>query len=286
VKSLNNFWYSYSNILLRSILKKKYFTFFRKIFGTLFKFLRKRFLYIFSSKIVNLDKINNKKFNKLKLDDLFINFNCDKGSYCFYNGAKIDTHKYSTFYEKYFNRIKKKKLNILELGSHEGRGIASFYYYFPNANFFGANINPFQMRYKSKRINELYVDVSSKKILNNLKNYIKTDLDLIIDDASHNLKDILLALPIFFKKLKKGGFYVIEDADQFKIYKELNPTKEKLTPIKILLNIKNNIKFNSKYLSLNDANYLKKNIKKYYFNKGKSIVGGQNISDIIFLQKK
>ena len=109
MKLLNNFWYSYSNILLRSILKKNYFTFFRKIFGTLFKFLRKIFLYIFSSKIVNLDKINNKKFNKLKLDDLFINFNCDKGSYCFYNGAKINTHKYSTFYEKYFNRIKKKK---------------------------------------------------------------------------------------------------------------------------------------------------------------------------------
>ena len=65
------------------------------------------------------------------------------------------------------------------------------------------------MKYSSKRINELYVDVSSKKILNNLANYINTDLDLIIDDASHNLKDILLALPIFFKKLKKNGFYVI-----------------------------------------------------------------------------
>ena len=109
MKLLNNFWYSYSNILLRSILKKNYFTFFRKIFGTLFKFLRKKFLYIFSSKIVNLDKINNKKFNKLKLDDLFINFNCDKGSYCFYDGVKINTHKYSTFYEKYLNKIKKKK---------------------------------------------------------------------------------------------------------------------------------------------------------------------------------
>ena len=210
MKLLNNFWYSYSNILLRSILKRNYFTFLRKIFGTLFKFVRKSFLHIFSSEINNLDKINNKKLNKLKLDQLFINFNCDKGSYCFYNGVKIYTHKYSTFYEKYFNKIKKKKLNILELGSHEGRGIASFYYFFPRANFIGANINPFQMKYTSKRINELYVDVSSKKILNNLANYINTDLDLIIDDASHNLKDILLALPIFFKRLKKKAFTLLK----------------------------------------------------------------------------
>ena len=168
MKLLNNFWYSYSNILFRSILKKNYFTFLRKIFGTLFKFSRKSFSHIFSSKIVNLDKINKKKLSKLKLDELFINFNCDKGSYCFYDGVKINTHKYSVFYEKYLNKIKKKKLNILELGSHEGRGIASFYYFFPNANFFGANINPFQMKYSSKRINELYVDVSSKKILSNI----------------------------------------------------------------------------------------------------------------------
>ena len=50
--------------------------------------------------------------------------------------------------------------------------------------------------------------------------------------------------------------------------------------------MKNNTKFNSRFLSPNDADYLKKNIKKYYFEKGKSIVGGHNISDIIFLQKK
>ena len=109
MKLLNNFWYSYSNILFRSILKKNYFTFLRKIFGTLFKFSRKSFSHIFSSKIVNLDKINKKKLSKLKLDELFINFNCDKGSYCFYDGVKINTHKYSVFYEKYLNKIKKKK---------------------------------------------------------------------------------------------------------------------------------------------------------------------------------
>ena len=155
------------------------------------------------------------------MDDLFINFNCDKGSYCVYDYEKKITHKYSVFYEKYLKKNKKKKLSILELGSHEGKGIASFYFFFPNANFYGANINPFQMKYTSKRITELYVDVSCEEIVDNLANHINEDLDLIIDDASHNLKDILLALPILFRKLKQNGFYVIEDADQFKVYTQM-----------------------------------------------------------------
>ena len=281
-----NFWFSYKNILYRAILKKKYFAFLRKIFGTLFKFLRKFYLINFSSDIENLDKIEKNKFKNFNLDDLFINFNCDKGSYCVYDYEKKITHKYSVFYEKYLKKKKKKKLSILELGSHEGKGIASFYFFFPNANFYGANINPFQMKYTSKRITELYVDVSCKEIVDNLANHINEDLDLIIDDASHNLKDILLALPILFKKLKQNGFYVIEDADQFKVYKELNPTNEKMTPIQILKNIKNNRKFSSKFLSKTDKDYLKKNIKNFYFEKGKSIVNGYNISDIVFLRKK
>ena len=281
-----NFWFSYKNILYRAILKKRYFAFLRKIFGTLFKFLRKFYLINFSSDIENLDKIEKNKFKNFNLDDLFINFNCDKGSYCVYDYEKKITHKYSVFYEKYLKKNKKKKLSILELGSHEGKGIASFYFFFPNANFYGANINPFQMKYTSKRITELYVDVSCKEIVDNLANHINEDLDLIIDDASHNLKDILLALPILFRKLKKNGFYVIEDADQFKVYKELNPTNEKMTPIQILKNIKNNRKFSSKFLSKTDKDYLKKNIKNFYFEKGKSIVNGYNISDIVFLRKK
>ena len=61
------------------------------------------------------------------------------------------------------------------------------------------------MKYTSKRITELYVDVSCKEIVDNLANHINEDLDLIIDDASHNLKDILLALPILFRKLKQNG---------------------------------------------------------------------------------
>ncbi len=283
---LKNFWYSYKNILLRSILRKNYFVFLRKVFGTLYKFLVKFLKINFSNHIINLDKLDKKKFKKYDLDKLFFHFNCDKGSFWYHNHTKIKSHNYSFFYEKYFKSLKNKRINILEIGSHEGRGIASFYFFFPKANLVGANINPFQMKYYSKRITELFVDVSSREILKNLADYLKYDFDIIIDDASHNLRDILITLPIFFKKLKKDGYYVIEDANQFKIYKELNPYNEVLTPLNILSKIKNDIKFHSKHLSSDDAKYLKKNIKTFLVKKGTSIVNGHNISDIIFLRKK
>ena len=71
---------------------------------------------------------------------------------------RIKAHNYSVFYEKYLNKIKNENFNFLELGSHEGKGIAAFYHFFPNAKLIGANINPFQMRYYSNRIEEVYID--------------------------------------------------------------------------------------------------------------------------------
>ena len=65
-----NFWFSYKNILYRAILKKKYFAFLRKIFGTLFKFLRKFYLINFSSDIENWDKIEKNKFKNLYPENL------------------------------------------------------------------------------------------------------------------------------------------------------------------------------------------------------------------------
>ena len=89
------------------------------------------------------------------------------------------------------------------------------------------------MKYVSKRITELYVDVSCKEIIDNLANHINEELDLIIDDASHNLKDILITFSKLFQKLKKGGTYIIEDINQFHVFKELNPYKNELTPKEI-----------------------------------------------------
>lgn len=280
-----HFVFSYTNILAREIEKKKYFSFLRKVINLFYKLIINLFKKKIG-KISNLDSIKNSNKSNLKLEELFKVFNSDKGiNLKTYEGKILKAHNYSIFYEKYFNILRNKNLRILELGSHEGKGLAAFYYYFPKAFLLGANINPFQMKFCSKRIEEIYVDVSSKKILKNFSNYLDKDFDIIIDDASHNLRDILITLPILFRRLNPGGFYVIEDLNQFDVFKNLNPTNEKLTPLKILKFMKENINFNSIFLSDDDVNYLKKNISQYYFEKGEMVMEGKNISDIVFLKK-
>lgn len=280
-----HFVFSYTNILFREIEKRKYFSFVRKIFNLFVKML----VNIFKKNlglIKNLDKNSNFDYENKSLGKLFNIFNSDKGDVLKINQTKsIKTHNYSLFYQKYFQILKNKNLRILELGSHEGKGLAAFYYFFPNAFLLGANINPFQMKFYSKRIEEIYIDVSSKKILQNFSKYIDKKFDIIIDDASHNLRDILITLPVLFKRLNSGGYYVIEDINQFEVFKNLNPTNERLTPLKILRNMAENKIFKSNFISETEVSYLKENISEYFFERGEMIMNGQNISDIVFLKK-
>ena len=283
---IKNFWYSYKNILLNAI-EKDFFKFSKRIFGTLYKFFIRYLRHNLSFKIINLDKLEKDKYKNLDLDTLFNEFNCDKGTFFKIDNQKILSHNYSVFYKKYFSSIKENKLNILELGSHEGKGLAAFYYYFPHSHFIGANINPFQMKYRSSRVQELFVDVSSEKILNNLSNHIEKELDIIIDDASHNLRDIIISFIVFFKKLKKGGIYVIEDLNQFKAFKKLDPYNGKeITPKEILIGIQNKKNYNSSFINDVDKKYLEDNIKDIKIEKGSMVVNDTNISEIAFIFKK
>ena len=56
------------------------------------------------------------------------------------------------------------------------------------------------------------------KIQKKLRNYLKINsktnssfFDVIIDDGSHYLSDILYSLKTLFKYIEKGGLYIIED---------------------------------------------------------------------------
>ena len=239
------------------------------------------------NKVLNLDKKTNQKdYFNLGFEKLFLNFNSDKGPFWYSRDKKFVAHSYYIFYEKYFRELKEKKINILEIGSHEGKGIASFFFFFPFSKIIGANINPFQMKFSSERIKELYIDVSSKKILQNFADHLNNEQDIIIDDASHNLRDILITLPIMFKKLKSGGIYVIEDMDQFEIFKELNLFKNEMTPKKILKKIQNKEYFKSSFIDENDRIYLQENISEIKMEVGTMIIDGKNASDIAFIFKK
>ena len=287
--TFKDFLFSYKNILFKAFfIKKSLFIFLRKIFNTFYKYMLCLARINISKKIENLDVLSKKNNSLFKenLDSLFVKFNTDKGSSVNWNGKIIKGHKYSVFYEKYLKHLKNSKINILEIGSLRGESTASFYYYFPHAALHCADINPFQMKFCSSRIKPIFVDTSSKKILSNLAKYYKNEFDIIIDDASHSLKDQLITISTFFKKLKKGGIYIIEDLNQLDHFPELNVWKDSLTTKKILENINNKKSFNSQFISEEENKYLFNNIKNIYFEKGSFINDeGINLSEIAFIKK-
>ena len=285
--NLEDFFFSYNQVIKADIKKKKYFKAFRKIFNYPYKFILNKLRETFLLKKINLSKKKDDKILKnMDFDELFKNFNSDKASKFMINNQVIDGHNYSPFYEKYFQKFKNKEnLNILEIGSLRGAATASFYYYFNKPLITCVDINPFQIQVFSKNIRSIYIDTQSKEVLKNLNDYLDQDFDIIIDDGSHNIRDQIITFNVFFKRLKKDGIYVIEDSSQYLSAVHLNSDNLSYGSKEILSSVKNNQLDKIKYLSDDDIGILTKMIGNIFLEKGNFVENNINISEIIFIEK-
>ena len=238
---------------------------------------------------VNLDShsLKNQNLFEKNLNFLFEYFNSDKGDYFVdqyiqpikKNEIKIQAHGYSEIYEKYFFKKKENHLNILELGSFYGNAAASFYYYFKNSKIYSGDIYPDLYRYSSTRIKNFYIDTSDeisikKNILNN-----NLDFDIIIEDASHSLKDQIISLFLLFKKISPKGLFVCEELDFPETRRDMNLNNEFPDLKQILLNIKQKRDFNSKYIEQKDKEYFLENLNNIEIYKGKT-------NEVAIIEKK
>ena len=194
-------------------------------------------------------------------------------------------------YHENLKELKNKKLDILEIGLAKGGGIASLYFYFPNSNLIGVDNNPFRIRYKSNRIRSIYVDTSSKKILQNLTSHLNQKFDIIIDDCGHRLIDQILSFSENFKNLKKGGFYIVEDLNYPELHKMYNPTNEVVNLKTILKKINLGEEIFTQFMQKDEIEYIKKNIEniKFYKTKNKEpylIHDLYDHSEITFIKRK
>ena len=129
---MQNFWYSYQNILRNEFLKKNYLAFLRKIFGVIYKFIVRYFKKKFLINLENLDKSDKNNFSK-DLDTLFIDFNCDKGSYFFLVKKKLN-HIIIQYFMKNILKVSKIKELIYQKLDLEGKGLAGFFIIFQIQN--------------------------------------------------------------------------------------------------------------------------------------------------------
>ena len=267
-----DFFFSFNNTHISFLEKKKISKFIRVGISILYKFfVLELIIYNFFYK-KNLDTISIKKkelFNK-DLNFLFKYFNSYK-----------QVHDYTAFYQENLKELKDKKLDILEIGTAKGDGIASFYFYFPYSKLIGVDNNPFRTRYKSKRIRNIYVDISSKQILKNLTNHLNQKFDLIVDDCSHKLIDQILCFSENFKNLKNGGIYVVEDLNFPEIHKMYNPTSEVVDLKTILKRINLGQEIFTQFMNKNEIEYIRNNVENIKFYKGQG-----DYSEIVFIKKK
>ena len=240
-------------------------------------------------KVINLDyhsKINSELFKK-DLDFLFEHFNSDKGEYYINQymqpikrkNKRIDAHGYSKIYEKYFEKIRGDNLNVLELGSFYGNAAGAFYYYFKNSKIFSGDICPDLFRYKSSRLKNFYINTSSMSSIDEILIKNKDNFNIIIEDASHTLKDQIISLFLLFRKVLPNGIFVCEELDFPETRKDMNLGNEYPDLKQILLAIKSNQDFDSKYIKDEDKKYFLENFKSIEIYKGK-------INEVAIIQKK
>ena len=244
-----------------------------------FSLFKRNLIYKLKKKI----SIDKDSFSKKDLDQLFFYYGSDKAN--FFQNKKRRGHGFSQFYEKQLAILKNKPINILEIGSYAGASAAAFSKYFYNSKIFCFDINISNFKYSSNNISVYGLDIrNEKKVFKILDIIFKENnfrkFDIIIDDGSHYLSDILFSLNLFFKFVNKGGAYVIEDFKHPNYYKYNLDTKDIFVE-DLLSKIRKKEYFSS--------GFIKKESQKYIFNEVKEIVsykGNLEDSDICFIQKK
>ena len=137
-------------------------------------------------------------------------------------------HSYSMYYHSLFSHCRENIKLVFECGigtnnldvesnmTMEGKPGASLRVwkeYFNNALIIGADIDN-RILFQEDRIKTYEVNQLNPSSIKSMWSNIKYDnFDLIIDDGLHTLEAGLTFFHNSFRKLKKGGLYIIEDVD-------------------------------------------------------------------------
>ncbi|OGM70615.1 hypothetical protein A2975_00170 [Candidatus Woesebacteria bacterium RIFCSPLOWO2_01_FULL_44_14] len=135
-------------------------------------------------------------------------------------------HHYTPFYYKLLRNRRKTVKKVLEIGIgsrvtmpgvpdhyQTGASLLMWRDFFPNAQIYGVDIDPSTI-FQSERITTFLLDTRESSSLSKLIGDIGSDIDLVIDDGSHNGRSQIQVVSTLMPILKKNCIYVIEDARQ------------------------------------------------------------------------
>lgn len=144
--------------------------------------------------------------------DILLNYDSDKNKGVL-NPLSLEGHTYGKSYDKIFENFNSnEKLNILEIGIQKGGSLKAWKDFFINSNIYGVDIiDCILPEYKNDEFNYIFNDIKSDECNNYFKNL---NFDIIIDDGSHHLDDVLFVVSNYVGKLNKNGVLIIEDCQQ------------------------------------------------------------------------
>ena len=142
-------------------------------------------------------------------------------------------HAYTPFYYEYLKDKKYSIKKVLEIGignrrqikyipgAYIGASIRMWRDFFPNAIIYGADILH-ELLFRDERIETYLCDQRIKQDLENLIGQIGNDIDLFIDDGSHESEDQLFTCLNVMPMLKRDVIYIIEDVSYPDIVRQLD----------------------------------------------------------------
>lgn len=120
---------------------------------------------------------------------------------------------YLKVYDEVLSSYAESSISLLEIGVQNGGSLEIWDKYFPNAEILiGCDVNPQckELSYDQKNISVIVGDAGTPEVC---KEIIKLcpKFDIVIDDGSHDSSDCLRNLRNYYKYVKPGGVYILED---------------------------------------------------------------------------
>ena len=172
-------------------------------------------------------------------------------------------HGYMDVYEPLFKELSFAK-KILEIGVYKGGSLRLLQSYFPNSNIYGLDLG-YNEEYKQNgdNFNVIFGNQENREDLEDLIVVIDDELDLIIDDGGHTMRQQQISFGFLFKHLKKGGVYILEDlhTSRYGFNTDYVGKSDLITTLDLLTNFKNTTNIISNHMTDEEKVYLEENIE-------------------------
>lgn len=182
------------------------------------------------------------------------------------SGTDKYSHGYAPVYQEYLSHLKDEKFQLCDIGVLKGNSLKAWNRYFTNADIHGFDLMRFP---KVGNIPVHKMDQCDKEEMGKLVKELKLQPTIIVEDGGHKPEHHQKTIYPFFKAMKSGGIYFIEDLQVcFHGKKPINK-KYEVTPenntIDWLNSLLTETPMQSPYLSAKEQQYLINNIESIEF---------------------